>query len=147
MPFTVEQKILLKHCDPAGIVFHPRHFEMMNDAVEAFFDQVLGVPFEEMHRTHGVPTVSIATEFRAPSRHGDDLEIAVAPTRVWAASAALSVRATCGRKPRFEARQTIVHLDLGRMRPAPRPDAARAILAERVAKHATPPAADARPAP
>ena len=26
-----------RHCDPAGIVFYPRYFEMMNDAIEIFF--------------------------------------------------------------------------------------------------------------
>ena len=46
MHFTYKQKVLFKHCDPAGIVFYPRFFEMINDAVEALFSDVLNWPFE-----------------------------------------------------------------------------------------------------
>ncbi|MEL6103010.1 MAG: acyl-CoA thioesterase, partial [Pseudomonadota bacterium] len=28
MSFQFLQKVLFKHCDPAGIVFYPRYFEM-----------------------------------------------------------------------------------------------------------------------
>ena len=34
--FSFSQDIGFRHCDPAGIVFYPRYFEMMNDAVELF---------------------------------------------------------------------------------------------------------------
>jgi 4-hydroxybenzoyl-CoA thioesterase len=44
MLFSINQKVLFKHCDPAGIVFYPRYFEMINDCVEAFFDEI-GTPF------------------------------------------------------------------------------------------------------
>jgi 4-hydroxybenzoyl-CoA thioesterase len=128
MAFVLSQKVLFKHCDPAGIVFYPRYFEMMNDAVEAYFERIVGMPFEALHRTHAVPTVAIATEFRAPSRHGDALDLTVVPTRVGATSAALTVVATCGGELRFETRQTIVHIDKATMRPARWPDAARAAL-------------------
>ena len=40
----MRRKVLFKHCDPAGIVFHPRYFETVNDCVAAFFD-ALGDPF------------------------------------------------------------------------------------------------------
>lgn len=36
MEFSYRQKVLFMHYDPAGIVFFPRYFEMMNDCVEAF---------------------------------------------------------------------------------------------------------------
>ena len=34
-PFTAEMTVAFRHCDPAGIVFYPRYFEMINDFVEA----------------------------------------------------------------------------------------------------------------
>ena len=46
--YEMPQKVLFKHCDPAGIVFFPRYFEMMNDCVEAFFDKVVEWPFEDI---------------------------------------------------------------------------------------------------
>ena len=43
MSFTLTQKVLFKHCDPAGIVFYPRYFEMINDCVEAFSTRPLAI--------------------------------------------------------------------------------------------------------
>ena len=125
MTFHMEQKVLFKHCDPAGIVFYPRYFEMMNDAVEDFFDRVVGLPFESMHATHGVPTVAITTEFRAPSRHGDLLRIRVLPTDLGTTSVDLTLRATCGDETRFETRTTLVYLDLAAGRPTRWPEGVR----------------------
>ena len=53
--FRFKQKVLFKHCDPAGIVFFPRYFEMMNDCVETFFDEALGIPVSYTHLT--LPTI------------------------------------------------------------------------------------------
>ena len=110
-PFSMEQKVLFKHCDPAGIVFYPRYFEMMNDLVEAFFDRALGAPFEELHRTHAVPTVAIQATFHAPSRHGDRLELTAAPTRIGGASMDMALTATCAGEARFHTALTLVHIE------------------------------------
>ena len=59
----MHQKVLFKHCDPAGIVFYPRYFEMVNDCVEAFFDEALGLPFEDLHDSGAMPTAQIQTKF------------------------------------------------------------------------------------
>ena len=122
--FAIEQKVLFKHCDPAGIVFYPRYFEMMNDLVEAFFDRALGAPFEVLLRTHGVPTATIRATFHAPSRHGDLLTLTAAPTRVGGASMDMALAATCGGEPRFTAESTLVHVDT-EGRPERWPDAIR----------------------
>jgi 4-hydroxybenzoyl-CoA thioesterase len=45
MHYQFFQKVLFKHCDPTGIVFYPRFFEMINDAVEAMFSDLLDRPF------------------------------------------------------------------------------------------------------
>ena len=74
MVFTYPQNVLFKHCDPAGIVFYPRYFEMINDCVEAFFNDALATPFHRLIAAGGVPTVRIENEFVAPSRHGDRLD-------------------------------------------------------------------------
>ena len=36
------------HCDPAGIVFYPRYFEMVNSVVENFFLEDVGYSFARM---------------------------------------------------------------------------------------------------
>ncbi len=120
MVFEQEIKVLFRHCDPAGIIFYPRYFEMVNDLVEAFFDQSLGWPFETLLRDAGVPTAEIRLRFAAPSRHGDRLRLALRVTRVGRASMALSLSAHSGTEPRFEGESTLVHVD-STGRPAPWP--------------------------
>jgi 4-hydroxybenzoyl-CoA thioesterase len=134
MAFRFEQKILFKHCDPAGIVFYPRYFEMMNDAVEAWFDEALGLPFEAMHAETGVPTVTISADFTAPSRHGDRLVIELAPTRLGGTSVDLTLTAACGGETRFVARLTLVHVTLATMRPARWPEPQRGLIAAAIPK-------------
>lgn len=122
--FRWSQKVLFKHCDPAGIVFYPRYFEMINDCVEIFFDQALDWPFEDLHQTGGVPTARIETDFSAPSRHGDHLDFTLSLTRIGASSISTDLRVTCGDEPRLQARSVLVYIN-STGRPQPWPDAIR----------------------
>lgn len=124
MAFAHSQKVLFRHCDPAGIVFYPRYFEMMNDCIEAFFEQVLAFPFSEIHPGSAVPTAQIATRFRAPSRLGDELRLDFRLTRVGRTSLGTAIRATCGDSLRFETTSTLVLVD-GAGRPTPWPGPVR----------------------
>ena len=73
--FEFQHPVLFQHCDPAGIVFYPRYFEMVNACVETWFDQEIGVSFNQMHLQLGlsVPTVLTETKFHAPSHFCDHL--------------------------------------------------------------------------
>lgn len=130
MGFNFPQKVLFKHCDPAGIVFYPRYFEIINDCVEAFFED-LGTPFETLHHTGAVPTAEIQTRFTAPSRHGDHLEILLEVTRLGRSSLGLEITATCGAQLRFTAQSTLVYINLDG-RPTPWPEALRSALHSRL---------------
>lgn len=135
MAFRIEQKVLFKFCDPAGIVFFPRVFELINDCVEQFFDRALGWPFEVLLTTQGVPTVDIRTRFVAPSRHGDLLHLTLRVIRVGRTSMSYHIRTTCGDELRFETEATLVHVG-GDGRPVPWPDDIAAKLA-RLAEEGT----------
>jgi 4-hydroxybenzoyl-CoA thioesterase len=111
MAFTYRQKIKFRHCDPAGIVFYPRFFEMTNDTVEAFFEQELDFPFSQMHQASGIPTAQIEAKFKRPSRLGDILDITLTCTRIGRSSLDLSYQAVCGTEARFSATSTIVFID------------------------------------
>ncbi|MDO5642571.1 MAG: thioesterase family protein [Paracoccus sp. (in: a-proteobacteria)] len=110
------------HCDPAGIVFYPRYFEMTNSVVENFFGDAMGYSFRRMHldeRT-GVPTVRIAAAFRAPSRLGDQLDFTLSVTGLGRSSAVLMLRAGCGDEARMSAEITLVWIGPdGKARPWP----------------------------
>lgn len=110
MEFVFKQQVLFKHCDPAGIVFYPRYFEMLNDCVEAFFDH-LGHPFHEMHPDHGTPTARINTTFQAPSRHGDYLEFTLRCQKVGRSSLDIEINATCEKSIRLRMESTLVFVN------------------------------------
>ena len=130
--YSYRSDVMFQHCDPAGIVFYPRYFEMINAVVETMFRDALDWPFAEMHvrdRT-GVPTGRINAEFHAPSRLGDVLDWTLDIRRIGGASLDAVVRASCGRQARLTAEVTLVYVDLDRMRSVRWPEDKRALLAQ-----------------
>lgn len=78
MAYTRRYQIEFNHCDPAGIVFYPRYFEMLNSVVENFFKDVLDRPFSQViGGGNGSPTVRVEAQFKAPSRLGDLVDLAM----------------------------------------------------------------------
>lgn len=124
MAFNFPQKILFRHCDPAGIVFYPRFFEMINDCVEAFFEQELDFPFAEIHRDGAVPTAETSTRFLAPCRIGEELNMELEVTNLGRTSMGLALRAKCEGETRFETNSTLVFVN-EQGRPQPWPDRVR----------------------
>ena len=98
------------HCDPAGIVFYPRYFEMTNSVTENFFAERVGRSYAQMTMRdgNGVPTVKIDAGFRAPSRLGDRLEFTLQVMRVGTSSVTLSLEAHGEGELRLEASLTLV---------------------------------------
>lgn len=75
--FTLDLAIDWADCDPAGIVFYPQFFRMMNTATHAMFGAV-GLPFHEMvakYRTVGVPMLDVQATFRSPAKLGERVRI------------------------------------------------------------------------
>ncbi|MEP4198017.1 MAG: thioesterase family protein [Aliishimia sp.] len=126
MKFSFDQKVLFKHCDPAGIVFYPRYFEMINDCVEAFFDKI-GMPFETLHKDAALPTAQISTTFHAPSRHGDALVLSLRISHIGTSSLGLKINAFSTTQHRFDANSTLVYVNQ-KGRPQPWSDQARIAL-------------------
>lgn len=122
--FRFHQPVSFKHCDPAGIVFYPRYFEMINDCIETFFSAVAEWSFVEIHKDGAVPTAEIRTRFLRPSRLGDHLILSLAVTHVGRTSLGLTIDCACGQETRFETEQTLVNID-GAGTPAPWPDEVR----------------------
>ena len=108
MHFSFTQKIMFKHCDPAGIAFYPKYFEIINDTVETFFAEALGWSFERLHETNAVPTAAINVQFQSPSRLGDFLRLDVTVERLGTSSLQLSMRAMVQEVVRFDVNQTLV---------------------------------------
>ena len=94
MIFTTDLRIRFAHCDPAGIVFYPRYFEMINGVVEDWCAQGLGYSFHEMHVvcSLGLPTVRLETDFVKVSKLGETLRAELSVTQLGGASLELALR-------------------------------------------------------
>ena len=120
--FTLPIKILFQHCDPAGIVFYPRYFEMINLTVEEWFEQSLQYCFADMQNAgNGVPAVTIQTEFTAPSRLGERLDFDLTVRKLGKTSVGLGIVAMAEDEMRLKADLVLVHIDKASGRPKPWP--------------------------
>ena len=116
--------IEFNHCDPAGIVFYPRYFEMTNHICENFFSEGVGQSFAAMMAAKtGVPTARIEVDFRNPSYLGDVLDVTLGITRLGGSSATVEIIARCQSEHRLTATLTLVWVE--NLKPARWPDAMR----------------------
>jgi 4-hydroxybenzoyl-CoA thioesterase len=129
MTYRRQIRIEFNHCDPAGIVFYPRYFEMTNSVCENFFREEVGYSYHAMMADGiGVPTARIETDFHAPTRLGEVLDWHLVVERLGASSVTFRLRATAADEARVTARLTLVWLSAD-LRPAPWPSDIRAVLA------------------
>jgi 4-hydroxybenzoyl-CoA thioesterase len=71
-------RIVWGDCDPAGIVFYPRYFEMFDTSTTALFERALGMTKFQFVKTYdsvGYPMVDTRARFLLPTRYGDDVVI------------------------------------------------------------------------
>jgi 4-hydroxybenzoyl-CoA thioesterase len=70
--------------DHTGCLQVSRFFELVNSAVEQWFEDSLGMPFRDLHMTRGlgIPTVEMNTRCRALPRIGDLVTMWVRPTKI-----------------------------------------------------------------
>jgi len=120
--FTRETTIRFEHCDPAGIIFYPRFFALVNETVEDWFAS-LGHSFKSMHvdGRKGIPTVRFEAEFVSAVRIGDTLTQSLGVDAVGRSSCHLKHIASIGDRVVARFDQTIVYVDLDTMKAEPWP--------------------------
>ena len=129
--FEVRHRIRFSECDPAGIVFYPQYFVLFNDLVEAWIDSVVPIGYHGLIATRriGMPTVRLEVDFKAITRMGDDVVLALEVVRVGSKSYALAL--SCNGVEgdlRMSAMQTIVTTSLQTHAAIPIPDELRRAL-------------------
>jgi 4-hydroxybenzoyl-CoA thioesterase len=75
---VAQRRIQWGECDPAGIVFYPRYFEMFDAATTAMFSAATGLTkyqLFEAYKFAGYPMVDTRARFLIPCRFGDDVTI------------------------------------------------------------------------
>ncbi len=125
--FEEVQTVRFQHCDPAGIVFYPRYYEMLNLTVERFFERQLGYSFNRLHHELQVtvPTVRIETDFLEASYLEDRLQFQMTLDRVGRSSLGFQIVCKCGAEERLRAIITLVCIDFERKKAVPWPDVLR----------------------
>ncbi|AWW74405.1 thioesterase [Erythrobacter sp. KY5] len=122
-PFMTERRVRFAHCDPAGIAYYPRLFEMGDIVIEDWCEAILGVSRRALVEDHGsgLPTVTLAAEFTAPARLGERLDITLFVSAVGASSVDLRLDARCAGSERFKIqyRQVLIHTATGSSRKWP----------------------------
>ena len=129
MAFETGARVRFAHVDAAGIVFYPRYFEMLNEAVEDWFAS-MDHDFHTLHlvRKIGTPMVSLKCEFTAASVLGDRLTINIAPTHVGRTSCAFEFRVRGDGGDRFLGSGVMVCMDLQTRSSIPWPDHLRTAM-------------------
>jgi 4-hydroxybenzoyl-CoA thioesterase len=79
--FTYRRQLTIEwgQCDPAGIVFNSRFFEIFDIGTWHMFEAVLGVKPHELAGTFGIigiPLVDASANFITPIRFGDVVDMA-----------------------------------------------------------------------
>jgi 4-hydroxybenzoyl-CoA thioesterase len=94
--FERARRIRFSDCDPAGIVFYPQYFVMLNGLVEDWINDELHIGYHGLVLTRGVglPTVRLEAEFTAVSRLGDAVQLGLEVERLGSRSLTLRLRCT-----------------------------------------------------
>ncbi len=121
--FVMQRKIRFGDTDPAGIVFYPRYFEMLNETMEDFCEDALGLSFRRMHGDlrMGIPLLRVTSEFMAPSRLGDLVRFELTLLEFGRTSFAVQIEALAETELRLRARLLPVFMSLDTGRPVPPP--------------------------
>ncbi|MEE8258159.1 MAG: thioesterase family protein [Sphingomonadales bacterium] len=129
--FNYQRKVAFGHTDPAGIVFYPRYFEMINETIEEWFAEI-GKPFKKLHfeDRNGVPIVHIEADFSRVGRLGDILDFSLKLVKFGRSSFELEIAASTAGELRFNTRCVLAFVDMDSGKAISIPDDLRAKFQE-----------------
>ncbi|MBU2868397.1 acyl-CoA thioesterase [Pacificibacter marinus] len=128
--FTHNRQVEFNHCDPAGIVFYPRYFEMISSVCERFFSDAVDFSWAGtvMKQGYGTPMGNIEVRFHAASRLEDWLDFSLNIKKIGNASVTFLITCSCAGQPRFTCTATLVYANIATNASHPWPDAPRAAM-------------------
>lgn len=127
-PFRTSLRIRFAHCDPAGIVYFPRYFDLFHSVMENWFVDGMGIDYWRTLREEriGFPSVHAEADYLKPSRMGDILAFELKVERLGERSMTLAIEASGPEGPRVRGRLVVVLVDLDRHVSQPIPPHLRA---------------------
>lgn len=122
-PYQREVPVRFGHCDPAGIVFYPRYFDMINEVVEDWFEDGLDASFPGLmyHKKLTTPTAHFTVDFKNASKFGDRLTFKLVVEKIGKTSVNLAIEASCQGEIRMLIKQVLVFIDIDTRVPTPAP--------------------------
>jgi 4-hydroxybenzoyl-CoA thioesterase len=122
--FVREYPILFAHCDPAGIAYFPRLFDILHNAMEDWFTYGLEERFADflMKKQLGTPTVTTSAEFLSPAKFGDSLRMELRVARIGRSAIELLVDGHIEARPCMRFKHTICIFSRETLRAVPIPD-------------------------
>jgi acyl-CoA thioesterase FadM len=129
-PWSTTVTIRFSHCDPAGIVYFASHFDILNNVIEDWFVEALGIDYYHVvgNRRVGLGYVHAACDFVAPARMGERLVYGITVERIGNKSIPLRITATRAATKILGASLVIVTTDLDRGTSVPVPDDIRSAV-------------------
>ncbi|WP_210253230.1 thioesterase family protein [Beijerinckia sp. L45] len=123
-------RIRFSHCDPAGIVYFARYFDILHGVVEDWFEDALGLSHATLIKQHriGLGYAHAEADFFAPGFHGDVLTVIPLIARIGGSSIGLRLHAYRGDTPVLAANLVIATTSLDAHRSISVPDDVRAAL-------------------
>jgi len=128
--YTYIHDVMLRHCEPSGIVFLCRYFAMVHTVLENWLDEALDWPMSQIQGSDGLslPFVNISADFPAPSRLGDRLTWRLVVREMRRSSMWIELTGSTGAETRVTVTGTLVLSEAVALRTRRWPDA----IAERV---------------
>lgn len=123
--FRSSYLVRFSHCDPAGIVFYPRFFDLFSSVLEDWFQTGIESPFGGdfmVKRNLRVPGLSITAEFVRPCRLGELLELDLWVARLGRSSFELALAGSVAGEPRLRAAWTMCVIDFATFKSTPIPE-------------------------
>ncbi|MFZ1741796.1 MAG: thioesterase family protein [Pontixanthobacter sp.] len=96
--WSMRTRIGFGQCDPAGIMFTPRFFEILNVAYEEWYNKALSLDYYDFigSRRVGLGYGSIETRFLYPCKMGDEIDVFIEIIKIGNKSYSISTAIFCG---------------------------------------------------
>lgn len=123
--FRSTQLARFAHCDPAGVVFYARFFDLFSTVLEDWFQTGIHCPFGGefmMERNLRIPGLSITAEFPRACRMGEALDLDLWVRRIGRSSLDLALSGSVAGEPRLRARWAVCIIDFATFKSTPVPD-------------------------
>lgn len=136
IPFVYRRRLRFGESDAASMIYTVRFFDYALDAIDAWYEAVVGVSLYDLNMKHGLscPFVHTEMDFRAPLRPGDELYVQVLIAAMGRSTLTFSLEGSLqDGSRRFSGQFIVSFISPTLMKSVPIP----AIIAERVRQYQT----------